>query len=92
MRSVGVISQRVLICSSQDSAMSPVFKNRCKSTKIGVKAMEQVLKEQLLLAQQITTIGKAVAHLTMERTTEEDGDTFSRDSRDGILPPHPEPW
>ena len=50
--------------------------------------MDQVLKDQSLLAQQIAATGKAVAHLSMEREVEADLETYSRDSRDARPPFH----
>lgn len=59
--------------------------------EIGVKAMEQVLKDQSLLAQQIAATGKVVVHLTLEREAEVEMDVISQDSMDGRPPQHHRP-
>lgn len=54
--------------------------------ELGVKAMEQVLKDQAILSKKIEAIGKAVAQLIMDRVVEDDFDTFFVNSL-GSQPP-----
>ncbi|XP_072147882.1 uncharacterized protein [Setaria viridis] len=55
--------------------------------ELGVKAMEQVLKDQSILAKQLEATGKAVAQLTLDRAGDDESDAFSAHSLGSRPPP-----
>lgn len=54
--------------------------------ELGIKEMEQVLKDQAILSKKIEATGKAVTQLTMDRAVEDDFDVFFVNSM-GSRPP-----
>jgi hypothetical protein len=66
----------------QDGDLQHVQEQMHVNQDLGVKAMEQVLKDKSLLTKQLEATGKAVAHLTLDREAENTFETFSQASQE----------